>query len=167
VYINNSSMEEVVRSDALTRERGEMAKRMADLEAELAAVKKADLEKDKMIAFLEKKADSASRCYNELREVRAKFVAEKRVLEDALCDASLPGEDETEDIVVLARPSLVYRIEELERNVVGAARHGFDNVVDQLKVVNPGVESRVDGIHFLKYVEDGKIVSSQNDGGHV
>ena len=28
---------------------------------------------------------------------------------------------------MLARPALVYRIEELERNVVGAAHHGFDN----------------------------------------
>jgi len=89
------------------------------------------------------------------------------VLEDALCDASLPGEDETEDTAVLARPTLLYKIEELERNLVGVARHGFDNVVDQLKVVNPGVEFRVDGIHFLKYVENGKIVSSRKDDGHV
>jgi len=94
------------------------------------------------------------------------FAAEKKALEDVLRD-SLPGEDETEDTTLLARPALVYRIEELERNLVGAARHGFDNVVDQLKVVNPGVEFRVDGIHFLKYVENRKIVSSQNDGGHV
>jgi len=46
---------------------------------------------------------------------------------------------------------------------VGAARHGFDNAVDQLKVVNPGVEFCVDGIHCLKYVRNGKIVSQDDD----
>lgn len=39
VYLNNSSMEEVVRSDALARERGEMAKMITELEVELAALK--------------------------------------------------------------------------------------------------------------------------------
>jgi len=68
---------------------------------------------------------------------------------------------------MLARPTLVYRSEELERILVGAARHGFDNALDQLKVVNPGVEFRVDGIHFLKYVENGKIVSSHTECRHV
>lgn len=89
VYMNNSSMEEVVRSNALTCERGEMSKRMAELEAELAATKKADSEKDEMISFLEKKADSASRYYNVLKEVCAKFVVEKKTLEDALCNTPL------------------------------------------------------------------------------
>jgi len=68
---------------------------------------------------------------------------------------------------VLAHPTLVYRIEELERNLVGAARHGFDIALDQLKVLNPDVEFCVDGIHFLKYVKNGRIVSPQTDGGHV
>jgi len=166
VYMNNSSMEEAVRSDALTRERGEMAKKMTDMEAELVAAKKVNLEKDNMIAFLGKKAELVTRYSDELKEVRAQFVAKKKALEDALHDASLPGEDETEDTAELARPALVYRIEELERNSVDAARHGFDNAIDQLKVVNPGVQFRVDGIHFLKYVRNGEIVS-QDDEGHV
>jgi len=166
VYMNNSSTKEVVRSDALTREREDMAKRMVELEAELAVAKKSALEKDKMFSFLEEKADFVTRYYHELKEVRAKFVVEKKALENALCD-SLPGEDEAEDTAISARHALVYRIEELERNLVGAIRHGFDNAVDQLKVVNPGVEFRVDDIHFLKYVDNGKIVSSQNDDGHV
>ena len=70
-------------------------------------------------------------------------------MENALRD-SRPGEDESEDTAVLARPALVYRIEELERNLVGAARHGFDNALDQLKALNPDMEFCVDGIHFLK-----------------
>ena len=166
VYMNNSSTEEVVRSDALAREKEMLSKRIADMEAELVASRKVSAEKDKMLAFLEKKADSATRYYQELKEVHALFAAEKEALENALCN-SRPGEDETEDTAVLARPALVYRIEELERNLGGAARHGFDNVLDQLKVLNPDVEFCVEGIHFLKYVENGKIVSTQVDGGHV
>jgi len=40
-----------------------MSKRIADLETELVASRKAALEKDKMLAFLEKKADSATWYY--------------------------------------------------------------------------------------------------------
>ena len=166
VYMNNSSMEDVVCSDALTRERDEMAKKMAEMEAELVAAKVANFEKDNMIAILKKKSDLASRYSDELRKARAQFAAEKKALEDALHDATLPGEDETEDTAELAHPALVYRIEELERNLVGAARHGFENVVDQLKVVNPGVEFYTDRIHFLRYVRNGEIVA-QDDDGHV
>ena len=128
--------------------------------------KAANSKKDNMIAFLEKKSDLASRYSDELREARAQFAAEKKALEDALHDTSMTGEDETEDTTELARPALVYRIEELERNLVGAARHGFDNAVDQLKVVNPGVEFRTDIIHFLKYVRNEEIFA-QDDDGHV
>jgi len=141
VYMNNLSTEELVRADALAREKEMLSKRIVDMEAELVASRKVSVEKDKMLAFLEKKADSTARYYQELKEARAKFSAENRALENALCD-SRPGEDETED------------------TAVGAARHGFDNALDQLKVLNPDMEFCVDGIHFLKYVENGKIVSS-------
>jgi len=166
VYMNNSSTKEVVRSDSLVREKEVMSKRIGDMEAELVASRKVASEKDKMLTFLEKKADSATWCYQELKEAHAKFAAEKKALENALRKCR-PGEDEIEDTTVLAHPALVYRVEELERNLVGVARHGFDNALDQLKVLNPDVEFRVDGIHFLKYVENRRIVSSQVDGGHV
>jgi len=166
VYMNNSSTKEVVPSDALAWKKEVMSKRIAELETELAASRKAASEKDKVLAFLEKKADFANRYYQELKEVCAKFAVEKKALENALRD-SRPGEDDTDDTTVLAHLALVYGIEELERNLVGVAHHGFDNALDQLKVVNPGVEFRVDGIHFLKYVENKRIVSSQVGGGHV
>jgi hypothetical protein len=143
-----------------------MTKRIAELEAEVTALKTSASENGKLIAFLEEKAEVGSRCHRELTEVRAKFAAEKRALEDALRDATQPGEDETEDTAALARPALVYRLEELERNLVGTARHGFDNVIEQLKVVNPGVQFCVDGLNFLKYVRNGEIVD-QDDDGHV
>jgi hypothetical protein len=166
VFLNNSSMEDAVRADALAREREATTKRIAELEAEVAALKANASENGKLIAFMEEKAEVGSRCCRELTEVRAKFAAEKRALEDALRDATQPGEDETEDTAVLARPALVYRLEELERNLVGAASHGFNNAIEQLKVVNPGVQLCVDGLNFLKYVRNGEIVD-QDDEGHV
>jgi chromosome segregation ATPase len=165
-FLNNSSMEEAVRADALARERETTTKRIAELEAEVVAMKASASENDKLIAFLKEKVDMGSRCRRELTEVRAKYAAEKRALEDALRDATQPDEDETEDTAVLARPTLVYKLEELERNLVGAARHGFKNAVEQLKVVNPGVHLCEDGLNFLKYVRDGEIVD-QDDDGHV
>jgi len=36
---------------------------------------------------------------------------------------------------------------------VGAAEHGFNNVVAQLKVVNLVVELCVEGIHFLEFIK--------------
>jgi hypothetical protein len=129
VFLPNSSMEEAVRADALAREREVTTKRIADLEAEVAALKASASENGKIIAFLEEKAEVGSRCRRELTEVRTKFAAEKRALEDALREATQPGEDKTEDTAVLGRPALVYRLEELERNLVVAARHGFDNAI--------------------------------------
>jgi hypothetical protein len=52
----------------------------------------------------------------------------------------------------------------LERNLVGVARHGFENAIEQLKVVNPGVQFHEDGLNFLKYVRNGEIVDQDDDG---
>jgi len=49
VYMNNSSTEEVVRFDALAREKEVMSKKIADLETELVALRKTASEKDKML----------------------------------------------------------------------------------------------------------------------
>lgn len=111
----------------------------------MAALKAGDSDKDNMIAFLEEKAESASRYYREMNEARSRFATEMKTLEDALRDATQPDEDEAKDTVVLGRSALVYKLEELERNLVGAARHGM-----QLKVANPGMQFYMDGLHFLK-----------------
>jgi len=42
-------------------------------------------------------------------------------------------------------------------------KHGFDNAIAQLKVANPSVALFVDGISFLKWVEDGVIMSPVED----
>ena len=38
-------------------------------------------------------------------------------------------------------------------------RHGFESAVEQIKVVNPGVELVTEGIHFLKSVDNGELVT--------
>jgi vacuolar-type H+-ATPase subunit I/STV1 len=158
VFLNNSSMEETVHADALIREREETSMRISGLEAEVAALRAGTVVKENKITLLEEQAESASRYHRELNKVRARFAAERKALEDALRDVIQPGEDETEDTAMLGCLALVYRLEELKRNLIGVARHGFDNAIEQLKVVNPGVQFRVDGIYFLKYVWNGEIV---------
>lgn len=53
---------------------------------------------------------------------------------------------------------------------MGAASHGFNNAVEQLKVVNLEVEMSVKGIHYLKYLENGVLVTppeDEEDDAHV
>jgi hypothetical protein len=99
-----------------------------------------------------------------------KLVEEKVSLEEALKKADLPGEDEAEDLAVLRRAGLVDKIGELEGSLVDAVKLGFDWAVGQLKMVNPGIELNVKGIHPLSEVEDGVITpppDPEEDNGHV
>jgi hypothetical protein len=77
VFLNNSSMKGAVCSGALARERDETTKKMAELEAKVTSLRAGASDKDKMIAFFEEKAESASRFHRDLNEVRARFAAEK------------------------------------------------------------------------------------------
>jgi hypothetical protein len=64
----------------------------------------------------------------------------------------------------------VDRIGELEGSLMEALQLGFDRVVAQLKVTNPGVELNAEGIHPLSEVKDGVIVPPPDPGeedGHV
>lgn len=85
-------------------------------------------------------------------------------------NANLPQEDESDDTAALDRAGLLEKIGVLEPKLVGGVEHGFDNVIAQLKVVNPGVELCVEGIGFLKWVADGVIVAPPAEmevDGHV
>ncbi|MCI55760.1 hypothetical protein A2U01_0077011, partial [Trifolium medium] len=50
------------------------------------------------------------------------------------------------------------RIRVLGQDVLDGVKFGFDNVVDQLKVLNPTVELNTEGLSMLKRVENGEIV---------
>jgi len=73
--------------------------------------------------------------------------------------ATLPGEDETEDLAVLDRAGLVEKVSVLEGSLVDVVKLGFDRAVPQLKVANSGIDLCVEGIHHLNFVEDGVIKS--------
>jgi hypothetical protein len=103
-------------------------------------------------------------------ESSRKLAEEKVTLEESLKKADFPGEDETEDIAVLRRAVLVERVRVLEGSLVDTVKLGFDRAVAQLKVVNPGVDLCVEGIHHLSDVEDGVIKPPpdlEEDMGHV
>ncbi|MCI92047.1 hypothetical protein A2U01_0113343, partial [Trifolium medium] len=56
------------------------------------------------------------------------------------------------------RAELVERIRVLGQDVLNGVKFGFDNVVDQLKVLNPRVELNTEGLSMLKRVENGQLV---------
>jgi len=99
-----------------------------------------------------------------------KLAEEKASLEEDLKKADLLGEEETRDTICLRRADLVDKVCELEGSLVEAIQLGFDRAVAQLKVVNPGINLCVDGIHHLYDVEDGVIkhnLDFEEDVGHV
>ncbi|MCI70499.1 hypothetical protein A2U01_0091762, partial [Trifolium medium] len=56
------------------------------------------------------------------------------------------------------RTELVERIRVLGQDVLDGVKFGFDNVVDQLKVLNPRVKLNTEGLSMLKRVENSQIV---------
>jgi hypothetical protein len=84
--------------------------------------------------------------------------------------ADLPGPDEPEDLAALRRADIVDRVSELEGSLLEAVVLGFSRAVAQLKVVNPGIDLIVEGIHPLSEVQDGVISwppAQEEDPGHV
>ncbi|MCI47980.1 hypothetical protein A2U01_0069222 [Trifolium medium] len=70
-----------------------------------------------------------------------------------------PVEDEPEAARGLStRSELVERIRVLGQDVLDGIKFGFDNVVDQLKVLNSRVELNTKGLNMLKRVENGQLV---------
>ncbi|MCI54855.1 hypothetical protein A2U01_0076105, partial [Trifolium medium] len=56
------------------------------------------------------------------------------------------------------RAELVEKIRLLGQDVLDGVKFGFDNAVNQLKVLNPTVELNTDGISMLKRVENGHLI---------
>ncbi|MCI87246.1 pentatricopeptide repeat-containing protein, partial [Trifolium medium] len=56
------------------------------------------------------------------------------------------------------RAELVEKIRVLGQDVLDGVKFGFDNAVDQLKVLNPRVDLNTEGLSMLKRVENGEIV---------
>ncbi|MCI79373.1 hypothetical protein A2U01_0100644, partial [Trifolium medium] len=56
------------------------------------------------------------------------------------------------------RAELVEKIRALGQDVLDGVKYGFDNAVDQLKVLNPTTELNTEGLNMLKRVENGQII---------
>ncbi|MCI90307.1 hypothetical protein A2U01_0111599, partial [Trifolium medium] len=56
------------------------------------------------------------------------------------------------------RAELVEKIHVMGQDVLDGVKFGFDNVVDQLKVLNPTIELNTEGLSMLKRVENGQII---------
>jgi len=98
-----------------------------------------------------------------VKEAQRKLAEEKLQLEAMLRDATGPQPNEYEDLHDLSCCGLADMIAELEKSLVGSARHSFDNAIDQLKITNPGVELSTEGVHFLNFVERGVIVTLRDE----
>ena len=129
----------------------------ADLENEARSKRSVAEEGDRQFAVVEKQLAEARTALEQAADSSRKLAEEKVSLEEDLKKADLPREDEAEDMAVLRRADLVDKIGELEGSLVDAIKLGFDRAVAQLKVVNPGVDLNVEGIHPLSDVKDGVI----------
>jgi len=158
----------MVRLDMIAKERDVALAKVKKLEAELAGYKSKFDEKDPRCITLGKKSAENGEVLGQVTKAWRKLAEDKVNLEAALRDASGPGLREPKDLHGLSHHALVDRIAELEKGLVGSAWQSFENAFDQLKVMNTGIEVCVDGIHFLKFVEDGVIVTPRDeDDGHV
>jgi hypothetical protein len=160
--LNNASLEVEVWVDALVRERDALTARVTALEEDQRSKRSVAEECDRQLASFKEQLFGAQTALEQATLSSRKLAEEKVSLEEALKKADLPGEDEAEN--------LVDRIGELEGSLVDAVKLGFDRAVAQLKVVNPGIELNVDGIHPLSEVEDGVITpppDPEEDNGHV
>ncbi|MCI23380.1 hypothetical protein A2U01_0044559, partial [Trifolium medium] len=122
------------------------------------------------------KVENAFSDYREKHEIRVGLVTElgqkttkiARLTEDmkklreelgALQLSMTPVEDEPEAAHGLStRAELVKKIRVLGQDVLDGVKFGFDNIVDQLKVLNPKVELNTEGLSMLKRVENGQVV---------
>ena len=66
--------------------------------------------------------------------------------------ADFPRKAETEDIAVLRRADLGFKVSVLDGSFVDHVQLGFDRDVAQLRVVNPDTDLCVEGIHHLSIV---------------
>jgi len=105
---------------------------------------------------VEKRSAEDRRIFSQVKEARRKLAEEKLQLEAVLRDATGSGPNEPEDFHGLSHYGLVDKIAEMEKGLVGSTFQSFENAIDQMKIVNSGVELSTDGVHFLNFVQGGR-----------
>ena len=160
--LNNASLENEIRVNALGQKRDALTAKVAALEEDARSKRSVAEERDCQFVAMEEQLAEVRACLGKATDSSRKLAEEKASLEEALKKADLLGEEETEDTVGLRHADLVDRIGELEGSLVEAVHLGFDRAVAQLKVVNPGIDLCVEGIHHLYDVEDCNTPFSHN-----
>lgn len=112
--MNNTSTKGEVKAGVLGKERDTLAAKMTKLEEGFASSKTVVEGKDCCIVLLEKQVANAQSALEQVVEAQNKLDGEKKALEEALCKATLPGEDELEDTASQDRFGLVDKIGELD-----------------------------------------------------
>ncbi|MCH81210.1 hypothetical protein A2U01_0001994 [Trifolium medium] len=106
--------------------------------------------------------EALAKAKNDLEDQKASHAEEKKSLEEELGklqSAIAPAEGEPESVQGLStRAQLVERIQQLGEGVFKAAQHSWENVLTQVKIVNPGLEFSTEGMGMLRKVVDGQIV---------
>jgi cell division protein FtsB len=98
---------------------------------------------------------AAAKENRELKAELAKLEEEMRSLKSAMA----PAVDETENTRDLStRAEFVARIRKLGDSVLAGVKHGWQNALAQVKVVNAGVELNFDGMGVFREVVDGQII---------
>ena len=70
----------------------------------------------------------------------------------------VPAEEETEaEKAIVTRGDLIRRIRVLEQDVVDTLSYGFNTAMEQIKILNLGVELVVEGARPFNQVVNGKI----------
>ena len=100
VVLNNASMEGEVRADLMRKENDAFAAKVSQLEGDAAATRSVAEERERRLAVLDKHVEDARTALGQSVEASNKLVEEKKALEESLKRATLPGEDETEDLAI-------------------------------------------------------------------
>jgi hypothetical protein len=94
----------------------------------------------------------------ELKSLKLQLEVEQKE-KDNLKSAMVPAVDETNVTEVFnTRAELVKEIITLRQDTIDVASYAFSNAVEQLKIVNSGVDLVTDGTGMLYQVKDGQIV---------
>jgi len=155
--LNNASLENEIQVNALGQEKDALTAKVAALEEDARSKRSVAEERDCQFAAMEEQLAKVRASLGQAADFCRKLAEEKASLEEALKKADLHGEDDAEDTAGLRRADLVDKNGELEGSLVEVVHLCFDRAVAQLKVLNPGINLCVEGIHHLYDIEDGVI----------
>jgi predicted RNase H-like nuclease (RuvC/YqgF family) len=142
----------------LHEERGNHRNDFEKLKAANAKLEAENMKLENEVVDLRGKKENfvaAAKENRELKEELAKLEEDMKSLKLAMA----PAVDETENTRDLStRAEFVARIRKLGDSVLAGVKHGWQNALAQVKVVNDGVELNFDDMGVFREVVDGQII---------